>query len=142
MSQIDRLRDATQMQLRRGRRAIALLLASCIVLSGLVLLRHQTAVAHVHGAQSGELEHAHALADYHELSTTPHLHGRDVDAHEETGVCALIAALDHASIIPGSPGDATAAKPVAVTVLAAFTLDPPALALYRLAPKTSPPALT
>lgn len=130
------------MQLRRGRRALALLLAGCVVLSGLFLLRHQATVAHVHGALSGELEHAHALADYHELSTTPHLHGRDVDAHEETGVCALTAALDNVSIIPGSPADAADVGPLVVADQAAITLDPPALALYRLAPKTSPPALT
>lgn len=130
------------MQLRRGRRAIALLLAGCVVLSGLVLLNHQTTVAHVHGALSGELEHAHALADYHELSTTPHLHGRDVDAHAEAGVCGLLAALDHATILAGSLGDATATQPASGAALPAFTLDPPALALYRLAPKTSPPALT
>lgn len=142
MPEIDCLRDATRLQLRRGRRAIALLLAGCVVLSGLVLLSHQTTVAHVHGAVSGELEHAHALADYHELSTTPHLHGRDVDAHAESGVCGLIAALDHASIIASSFGAATAVQPAMVASLPAFTLDAPAHALYRLAPKTSPPALT
>lgn len=142
MPEINGLRDAIQMQLRRGRRAIALVLAGCVVLSGLAALRHETTVAHVHGALSGELEHAHELADFHELSTTPHLHGRSDDAHVEAGACALLAALDHATILPGSPAAATAALPVAVTTLAVVTPETPALALYRLAPKTSPPALT
>jgi hypothetical protein len=138
--EIDGLRDATQMQLRRGKRAIALLLAGCVVLSGLVLLRHQTTVAHVHGALSGELEHAHALAEFHEQSTTPHLHGRDAEAHADVGVCALVAALDHATILPDSPSDATAVQPAVAPSLISFTLDRPSLARYRLAPKTSPPA--
>ena len=136
------LRDATRLQLRRGRGAIALLLASCVVLSGLFLLRHQATVAHVHGALSGALEHAHALADHHELSTTPHLHGREVDAHGELGVCALIAALDHAVILASTPTAATATQPVAVATGPSVALDSPARALYRLAPKTSPPTLT
>ncbi|MBA3456767.1 MAG: hypothetical protein H0T42_27005 [Deltaproteobacteria bacterium] len=130
------------MQLRRGRRAIALLLAGCVVLSGLVALRHASAVAHVHGAGSGELEHAHELADFHENSTTPHLHGRSVDAHAHAGVCSLLAANDQTTILPGCPGDATSVQPIAITTTPRFALEPPALARYRLAPKTSPPALT
>jgi hypothetical protein len=116
-------------------------LAGCVVFAGLAALRHETTVAHVHGALSGELEHAHELADFHELSTTPHLHGRSVDAHGETGACALLAALDHATILPGAPAGSTAARPAAVTTPPWFALAPPALALYRLAPKTSPPAV-
>lgn len=127
------------MQVRRGRRAIALLLAGCVVLSGLAALRHETAVAHVRGALTGELEHAHELAEFHEDSTTPHLHGRNIDAHAE-GACALLAALDHATILPAAVLAATAAHPVAVVTVEPLALDAPALALYRLAPKTSPPA--
>ncbi len=132
--------DAIQMQLRRSRRAIALLLAGCVVFAGLAALRHETAVAHVRGALTGELEHAHALADYHELSTTPHLHGRDVDAHAEAGACHLLAALDHSTILPGSPLTSSTVRPLAVTAVLPFALEPPARAVYRLAPKTSPPA--
>lgn len=130
------------MQQRRGRRAIALLLAGCVVLSGLAALRHESTVAHVYGALSGELEHAHELADFHELSTTPHLHGRSVDAHGDAGACALLAALDHSTIVSGSPTDSTAPRPAAVTTIPLFAFERPTLALYRLAPKTSPPALT
>jgi len=129
------------MQLRRGRRSISLPLSVCFVFSGLAAVRHETTVAHVRGALTGELHHAHELADYHELSTTPHLHGRDVDAHAEASVCSLLAALDHSTIVTGSPcHDAAPQATVAVAQLAA---PPPPLAhaLYRLAPKTSPPAL-
>jgi len=135
------VREGIQIQLRRGRRAIALLLAGCVVFAGLAALRHETTVAHVHGALTGELAHAHALADYHELATTPHLHGRNVDANHETGACALLAALDHATILPGSPAASTAALPAPLALVAILLPEPPALALYRLAPKTSPPAI-
>ncbi len=135
------MRQAIQIQLRRGRRAIALLLAGCVVFAGLAALRHETTVAHVHGALTGELEHAHALADYHELSTTPHLHDRNVDANHETGACALLAALDHATILPGSFLGSPASQAVALTTTLVLALEPPAFALYRLAPKTSPPSV-
>jgi hypothetical protein len=133
------LLDAIHMQVRRGRRAIALLLAGCVVLSGLAALRHETAVAHVRGALTHELQHAHELAEFHEQSTTPHLHGRNVDAHGE-GACALLAALDHATILPGSPAWFSPTQPAAILAVATLPFDPPARALYRLAPKTSPPA--
>lgn len=129
-----------QMQLTRGRRAFALFLAGCVVFAGLAALRHETSVTHVRGALTGELEHAHALADFHELSTTPHLHGRDVDAHEGEGACALLAALDHATILPDVAAASAISQPVAVAGIPVFPVAPPSLALYRLAPKTSPPA--
>lgn len=135
------MRQAIQIQLRRGRCAIALLLAGCVVFAGLAALRHETTVAHVHGALTGELAHAHALADYHELSTTPHLHDRNVEAGSEVGGCALLAALDHATILPGSSPDSPASLAAALTTMLVLALEPPALALYRLAPKTSPPVV-
>src|SRR5688572_21945495 len=118
------------MQLRRGQRAIALLLAGCVVLSGFAALRHESTVAHVHGALSGELEHAHELADFHELSTTPHLHGRSVDGHGDAGVCILLAALDHSTIVSGSPTDSSAARPATVATIS-LAVASPTLAVYR-----------
>lgn len=140
MPDLHSLRHALRRQLTRGRRAIALLLAGCVVFAGLAALRHETTVAHVHGALTGELEHAHALADFHELSTTPHLHGRNVETGTDTGACTLLASLDHATILPGSPAASTGAQPAAIVAIAILPFDPPARALYRLAPKTSPPA--
>lgn len=141
MPKIERLRSAIHMQLARGRRAIALLLAGCVVFAGLAALRHEAAVAHVQGALTGELEHAHALADFHELSTTPHLHGRKVETGTETGVCALLAALDHATMVPCSSSASSAAQPAAVTAVLVLSHAPPTYTLFRLAPKTSPPAV-
>lgn len=123
-----------------GRRTIALVLAGCVVFAGLAALRHETTVAHVHAAVSGALEHAHALADFHVLSTTPHLHGRNVETGTETGECTLLAALAHATIVPDSLVASAIARWVAVVGLAAVAFEPPARAVYRLAPKTSPPA--
>lgn len=127
------------MQLRRGRRAIALLLAGCVVLSGLAALRHESAVAHVRDGSTGQLQHTHALAEFHEQSTTPHLHGRNVDSDAD-GSCDLLAALDHATIVPGSALWPTATQPASIISVVLLPFDAPARALYRLAPKTSPPA--
>lgn len=128
------------MQDGRGRRAIALVAACCLVLAGLFALRHEAEVAHVREALTGALAHAHELAEHHEHSATPHLHGRDVEAHAEAGACALLAALEHATILAGSP--ATAAAQPAWIALAPPTPITAAQArpLYLLAPKTSPPA--
>jgi hypothetical protein len=136
----DRVRVTTPMQ-DRLRRAIALLLTCCVLLAGIAALRHEAKVAHVRDARSGRLQHAHALADFHELSTTPHLHGRNVDADHEAGGCTLLAALEHSTIMaPAAPSGLIAQVAThATTPLVA--LEPPALALYLLAPKTSPPAI-
>jgi len=128
------------MQLRRGPRAIALLLTGCVLFAGLAALRHEATVAHAHGALTGAAEHTHALAELHELSTTPHLHGRNVEAHAD-GACTLLAALDHSTILTRATCHDAAPRPIIQVAQLAVTLTPLAHALYRLAPKTSPPAI-
>lgn len=129
------------MQHGRARRTLALAAACSILVTGLLALRHETTVAHVREALTGALAHAHALADHHEQSATPHLHGRDVEAHPEAGACALLAALDHATILADAPaGLAAAPSAVALEVPATDAVITPR-ALYLLAPKTSPPAI-
>lgn len=122
-------------------RSLSILTAACLLLGGLFALRHETSVAHVRGALSGELEHAHALAEHHTHDAVPHLHGRDVEDHGEGGACALLAALDHSTILADSVTTEVSAQPTAVLAVARLALEPSAFALYRLAPKTSPPAL-
>lgn len=131
------------MQLRRSwvARAVALLTATCLLVLGLGALRHETAVAHVRDGLTGHLQHAHALAEHHANDTTPHLHGRDVAAHAEAAGCALLAALDHATILPTTPVEAETSAAAELPALAFETGAVPALARYRLAPKTSPPTL-
>ncbi len=123
------------------RRTLALALALCVWVVGLAALRHETAVAHVRDALTGAVAHAHALAERHEQhSTTPHLHGRDVAADHESGECVLLAALDHATILPTLPSGAEVATAADLDLVPALALAPTAQTLYLLAPKTSPPA--
>lgn len=137
--------DATQLQTRRRARwavrAVAVLSAACMVLAGLLAVRHETAVAHVRGALTGELQHAHAIAERHEVSATPHLHGRTVDAHAERGACTLLAALDHPTIVTSAGSELAPAAATPLLAPVAFAAAPVARALLRLAPKTSPPAI-
>ncbi len=127
------------MQERRSRRAVAAVAAALLVVIGLLGARHEAEVAHVRD-QRGDLVHAQELAEHHHTGPAAHLHGREDHAHAP-GACALLATL-HAS--------ATASRPLAAAVAPGVAHDlgaPPIAAVhggiagYRLAPKTSPPAL-
>lgn len=121
-------------------RALSILTAACLLLGGLFALRHETSVAHVRGALSGELEHAHALAEHHTQDAVPHLHGRDVEEHGEGGACALLAALDHSTVVLEAPATEVAAQSSELITIPVVAVELTARARYRLAPKTSPPA--
>ena len=128
------------MQERRSRRAVAALSAVLLVAIGLLGARHEAEVAHVRD-QRGDLVHAQELADHHHTGPTAHLHGRDGHAHD-AGACALLA-FHHAPAVAARPSGVALAPAVAHELGA-----PPiaavhaAIAGYRLAPKTSPPALS
>lgn len=126
------------MQERRSRRAAAALSAILLISIGLLGARHEAEVAHVRD-QNGDLVHAQELADDHEVGPAAHLHGRDAHAHAP-GVCSLLAIVHAPAVAAHAP--AAALAPVIEHELGA----PPivsvhrAIATYRLAPKTSPPA--
>lgn len=117
---------------------MAIVAAGCILLAHLISLRHETTVAHVRDT-AGILEHAHALAEYHSASTTPHLHGNESEDHADIGPCALLVGLEQSTIL--------SAPPVVVDSVGAVELasavTPPAsiasLSVLAFAPKTSPP---
>ncbi len=124
----------------RPARITALVACALLLLTVLGALRHETSVAHVRDAVSGQLRHAHALAEHHTTSDTAHVHGRDVAADAEAGGCELLAALDHAAILPSPAGAVADSTPLAVADAMAVTDAPDPRSRYRLAPKTSPPA--
>jgi hypothetical protein len=128
------------MQERRLRRAAAALSAVLLVAVGLLGARHGAEVAHVRD-QKGDLVHAQELADHHQTGPAAHLHARDDHAHAP-GACALLAFLHAPAVAARPPG-------AALTLAVAHDLGAPpvaavhtAIAGYRLAPKTSPPALS
>ena len=129
--------DAIRIQKYRYCRSIAAVTAAVLIITGWLSAYHEAAVAHAHDA-AGQLVHASKLADRHEPGAAAHLHGR-ADHRHAPGPCSLVAAVLARTGAPSA---------VAVLVDAAIVLDarpaspavPPAIATYRLAPKTSPPA--
>jgi hypothetical protein len=125
---------ATQLQVRR--RGFAVVAAITLVLGGLLGMRHAAEVAHVRDPHSGDIVHAQALSERHEQDAASHVHGCVVRDHEDS--CSLLAAA-HAT--PGARSTTTVAR-ASVTAVVAIPVTAPWLAIagYRLAPKTSPPA--
>jgi hypothetical protein len=119
-------------------RVIAATTALWLVLCGVLAARHEATVAHVRDAAGGYV-HGKALAGHHDGHSSD-IHGqRHPDA--DAGECALLTAFHQ----PASAGvtalavvptaRATYVRPIAPA--ASFAI---AAAVYRLAPKTSPPA--
>lgn len=125
------------MQDRRARRAVAALSAAVLLVIGWLSARHEAEVSHVRD-QRGDMVHAQGLADHHEVSAAAHLHSRDDHGH--AGACALLAVTGAAALTPAAPAalalPAIAAEPEAVPLVPIHG----AIAPYRIAPKTSPPA--
>ena len=121
-------------------RGAAVFAAACILLAHLISLRHETTVAHVRDA-GGVLEHAHALAEFHEHSTTQHLHGNGAHDHADVGPCALLVGLEHSTIVTKPPAIGTIAPSLALAHTSAPPLVETGISVLALAPKTSPPAL-
>jgi hypothetical protein len=128
------------MQELRSYRAVAALSAALLLFVGLLGARHEAEVAHVRD-QRGDLVHAQELADHHHSGPAAHLHGR-ADHDHAPGACALLAALHASAVAPRPPAVVVAS--VAEHDLAAPPIAAPhgGIAGYRLAPKTSPPALS
>ncbi len=124
----------------RSTRITALVACALLLLTVLGALRHETSVAHVRDAVSGELRHAHALAEHHTADTTAHVHGREVAADAEAGGCELLAFLDHAAILPTPAVGLACPTPLVPAGATSVPVAPDPRSRYRLAPKTSPPA--
>ena len=122
------------MQLR-GRRAIAIAACAWLVLAGLLGLRHEADVAHVVDGRGAFVHAVRAIG--HRAARAEHLHERA--AGDRGDDCSLAAALRQ----PGVTRAAIALVParsvpraLAAPAARATTI---AAAIYRLAPKTSPP---
>lgn len=127
-----------QQQRRRSARAIAALTAVWLVLGGALGARHAAEVAHVVDARTGEVHDADRLVGAH-TATQSDVHG--TATHDADGdACAIMAAL-HQAARPDT-GAIAVITPRAETIRAAIWVladTTPTRAVYRLAPKTSPP---
>ena len=118
-------------------RVVAIATALAFVAVGLLAQRHEAETAHAR-EQSGRVVHAQALADHHEASSHTHLHGREAHGHE--GDCSLLAMAHDRFASASHVAIAVAIEAVEATEVAAAHDIAAAIATYRLAPKTSPPA--
>ncbi|MBA3821745.1 MAG: hypothetical protein H0X17_22870 [Deltaproteobacteria bacterium] len=115
------------------------------VVTALILLgvgwmgaRHQAEVAHVRDT-AGRIVHGHELADHHATSSTAHLHGRADHGHSST--CALLANLHAPIAFPAGVATVSTVSHASEIAVAIAPAPSATIASYRLAPKTSPPAL-
>ncbi len=119
-------------------RAVAAATALWLVLCGVLAARHEATVAHVRDATGGYV-HGKALAGHH-AGHDSDIHGqRHPDA--DAGECALLTAFHQpASADVTAPAVVTTACATHVRHIAPSACSAIAAAVYRLAPKTSPPA--
>ena len=119
-------------------RVIAAVTALWLVVGGVLVGHHEATVAHVRDAV-GAYVHGQALVGHHDGRHSD-IHGQR-DAGSDAGPCALLSTFHQ-------PASAEVAAPAVVTTACAISVwqsAPPAIAtiagaVYRLAPKTSPPA--
>jgi hypothetical protein len=119
-------------------RVIAAATALWLVVCGVLAARHEATVAHVRDA-AGSYVHGKALAGHHDGHSSD-VHGqRHPDA--DAGECALLTAFHQpASASVTAPAVVTPTCATHVLHIAPVALSAIAVAVYRLAPKTSPPA--
>jgi hypothetical protein len=117
---------------------IAAATALWLVLCGVLAARHEASVAHVRDA-AGSYVHGKALAGHHRGHSSD-IHGqRNPDA--DAGECALLTTFHQpASADVTAPAVVTTACATHVRHIAPSASSAIAAVVYRLAPKTSPPA--
>lgn len=127
---------ANRLQLRP--RGVAAITALVFVVCSVLAMRHEATVAHARTA-AGAYVHASELAGRH-VGTDSDIHAQR-DAESESGECALLTTFHQAARAPlAAPAFALAQVASSTVDAPAPPVEPSALAVYRLAPKTSPPA--
>jgi len=120
------------------RRAVSAVIAACLVVASLLALHHEATVAHVRDRATGELVHARHLAERHHASPIPHIHGRASD-DDDDDACPLTGAMHHGAVVDHAVVTAALGQTQIASVCGDW-LGGVVARLYRLAPKTSPPA--
>ncbi|TMQ02707.1 MAG: hypothetical protein E6J91_50525 [Deltaproteobacteria bacterium] len=122
----------------RGRHGgLAAITAVWLVVSGVLAAHHEAVVGHVRD-RSGAYLHAPTLVG-HRAGGAADMHG-ERKRTADVGDCALLTAFHQAaSARVATPAVVTAARAIDVQVTAGAAIAAIATAVYRLAPKTSPP---
>jgi hypothetical protein len=124
---------------RRGVAAItAAITALGFVVCSLLAMHHEASTAHARSAVGG-YRHVRALAGHH-LGNDSDIHAQR-DPESDGGDCALLTTFHQAaSARISAPNLASISVALATVDSASPHVEPVAIAVYRLAPKTSPPA--
>jgi hypothetical protein len=108
------------------------------VVCSFLAMRHEATIAHARTAAGGYV-HAGELAGRH-VGNHSDIHGQR-DPESDGGDCALLTTLHQAARVHVSTPAVVLTQVAWSTVdVVALTAAPAAIAIYRLAPKTSPPA--
>jgi hypothetical protein len=127
---------ANRLQLRP--RGVAAITALVFLVCSFLAMRHEATVAHARTAAGGYV-HASELAGHH-VGTDSDIHAQR-DPQSDTGDCALLTSFHQAARAPlAAPAVVVLAVASSTVEAAAPSVELSALAVYRLAPKTSPPA--
>ncbi len=125
------------MRLHMRSRRVAAITALWLVMCGVLAMRHEASTAHVVG-RTGLFVHGKALIGAHT--------GHDSDVHSQrnpeadAGECAVLTASHQAACAEiAAPHTVAAAATIESQSAPRVALAPTATAVYRLAPKTSPP---
>jgi hypothetical protein len=109
-----------------------------LLLSGVLGRSHEAQVAHVVDPHTGELHHATGLVGNHTGTHSDYHAASDRDS--DTEACPIVAAL-HQAVDPSVAHPVALIAPTQARALPiTFTSAGSVTAVYRLAPKTSPPA--
>jgi hypothetical protein len=119
-------------------RGVAAITALWFVVCGALALQHEASTVHVRDRAGGYV-HASMLTGHHAGSHSD-IHGQR-DPEADTGDCALLTAFHQAaSAHTSAPVMVAVSGTVATHDTPPRETDSRAIAVYRLAPKTSPPA--
>lgn len=124
-------------RLQKRPRGVAAITALVFAVCSFLAMRHEATVAHARTFAGGYV-HARELAGRH-VGTDSDFHAQR-DAESDTGECALLTTFHQAAHAPLGAPALVLAQVASSTVDATLpSVEPSARAVYRLAPKTSPP---
>jgi hypothetical protein len=119
-------------------RGVAAITALLFVACGVLAMRHEASTAHVRD-RAGAFVHARELTGHH-ASHDSDIHGQR-DPEADTGECALLTAFHQAASADiARPAIVAAVRTFRVRHAARIAFTAAITDVYRLAPKTSPPA--
>lgn len=120
-------------------RGVAAITALVFLVCGLLAMHHEASTLHVRDAAGG-YAHAPRMTGHHRDTGQSDMHGQR-HADGEAGECTLLTTFHQAtSHAHAAPAVAVAAVTTVAPALAPPARDLRAADVYRLAPKTSPPA--